>query len=49
MDIPRRIVRDYVFASQSLMRTNDLTDAEIEAVQETLGQLTRKFAPRDTL
>ncbi len=48
MVIPRRIVRDYMFASQVLMKTNDLTEAEIEAVQEMLEQLTKKFAPVNT-
>jgi hypothetical protein len=47
MDIPRRIVRDYVFASQILMKTNDLTDEEIEAVQTMLGLLRKRFAPVD--
>jgi len=45
MEIPRRIVRDYMFASQILMQTNDLTDAEQEAAQKILGQLREKFAP----
>ncbi len=47
MDIPRRIVRDYMFASQILIKTNDLTNIEIKAVREMLGQLTKKFAPVD--
>ena len=47
MAIPRRIVRDYMFASRILMKTNDLTNAEIKAVREMLEQLTRKFSPGD--
>lgn len=43
MFIPRRIVRDYMFASQVLMKTNDLNADEIEAVQEILVQLSKKF------
>ena len=47
--IPRRIVRDYMFAGQVLMKTPDLTEAEIEAVIEMAEQLTKKFVPVDEL
>ena len=47
MNIPRRIVRDYMFASQTLMKTNDLNEAEIEAVLKMAEQLTKKFVPVD--
>lgn len=36
-----------MFASQTLMRTNDLTNAEIKAVQEILVQLSKKFDAKE--
>ena len=35
----RQIVRDYVEASETLLELDDLTDAEIDAVQEMLDRL----------
>ena len=37
MSIPRQIVRDYMEASQNLLKLEDLTEAEIELVQDMLG------------
>ena len=39
MSNPRQIVRDYMEASQSLMKLEDLTDAEIEVVQDMVVQI----------
>lgn len=39
MSIPRQIIDDYMKASEDLMKLEDLTDAETEAVQKMLGQL----------
>lgn len=39
MSIPRQIVRDYMEASQNLLKLEDLTDAEIEVVQDMAGQI----------
>ena len=43
MSISRPSVREYVQASEVLLRLDDLTDAEMEAVQEILGRLSEKF------
>ena len=43
MSIPRPSVREYVQASEILLKLDDLTDAEMEAVQEMLGRLSEKF------
>ena len=39
MSIPRQIVRDYMEASQNLLKLEDLTDAEIEVVQDMASQI----------
>ena len=39
MSIPRQIVREYMEASQNLLNLEDLTDAEIEVVQDMVGQI----------
>ena len=43
MSIPRPSVREYVQASEVLLKLDDLTDAEMEAVEEMLGRLSEKF------
>jgi hypothetical protein len=43
MSSPRQIVRDYLEASEDLMKIEDLTEAEMEAVQEMSGRLAEKF------
>lgn len=39
MSISRQIVRDYMEASETLLELDDLTDAEIDAMQEMLDRL----------
>ena len=39
----RPSVREYVQASEILLKLDDLTDAEMEAVEEMLGRLSEKF------
>jgi hypothetical protein len=43
MSSPRQIVRDYLEASEDLMKLEDLTYAETEVVQEMLDRLSEKF------
>ena len=43
MSTPRLSVREYVHASEVLLKLDDLTDAEMEAVEEMLGRLSEKF------
>ena len=43
MSIPRPSVREYVQASELLLKLDDLTDAEMEAVEEMLGRLSERF------
>ena len=39
MSIPRQVVRDYMEASENLLKLGDLTDEETEVVQEMLGRI----------
>lgn len=39
MAISRQLIREYVEASENLLSLNDLTDEEIEAVQEMLDRV----------
>ena len=43
MSNPRQIVRDYLEASEDLMKLDDFTDVEIQAVQDMLDRLAEKF------
>jgi hypothetical protein len=43
MSIPRLSIREYVEASEILLKLDDLTDAEMEAVQEILDRLSEKL------
>jgi len=43
MSIPRLSVREYRQACEVLLKIDDLTDAEMEAVQEMLNRLSEKF------
>jgi hypothetical protein len=47
MSIPRPSVREYAHASEDLMKIEDLTDAEMEAVQEMSGRVAEKFNLED--
>lgn len=47
MEIPRRTVREYIYVSQLLLKVNDLTNAEIDAVQEMVGRISKKFDSND--
>jgi hypothetical protein len=43
MSTHRAIVWEYVQASEALLKLDDLTDAEMEAVQEMLDRVSEKF------
>ena len=43
MSIPAHIVDAYMQASENLMKLDDLTDVDIEAVQKMLDRLSEKF------
>lgn len=47
MSNSRQIVRDYVEASEDLMKIDDLTYEEIEVVQEMMDRLSEKFNSED--
>ena len=44
MSIPRQIVREYGEATQNLLKLEDLTDAEIEVVQEMSDRLSEMLS-----
>ena len=43
MSTPRLSVWEYAHASEVLLKLDNLTDAEMEAVEEMLGRLSEKF------
>ena len=49
MSIPRQIVREYMEASQNLLNLEDLTDAEIEVVQDMVGQISAMLTSEGTI
>lgn len=47
MSTPSASVREYMAASQDLLALNDLTDEELELVQEMSDRLSEKFNSED--
>ncbi len=44
MPIPRQIIRDYIKASEDLMKLEDFTDSEIEVMQDMLERISEMLA-----
>lgn len=47
MSIPRECVREYIEASKNLLKLNDLTDEELELVQDMLDRLLGMLSEQD--
>lgn len=47
MSIPRECVREYIEASENLLKLNDMTDEELELVQDMLDRLSEMLLEQD--
>ena len=43
MSIPRQSIQDYMHASEAFLKTEELSDDEMQAVQEMLDRLSEKL------